>query len=324
MADHMQRLCARVLDQNVVLFSLVDILEKKNFPSKEEEVEKLKKNINERSQEIKELRATTVTKAKEFRSSFNEILGRFKSITVKEDNLVVKLNSEKEIVAPRNEFLEFNERSLEDIGSGSWEQSMKEDDNLFDAFHAVKDGDVYRVTKDLINFYEKCDDDRIYTQAEFEQLENEVMDYFRNLDHFAQYLQWEDYHEIQFNLSTNSKLYNFLLELAQEGNVYVLDFLIFDALEMAQYKDSEFRAKAEQYYYMVPEPSVLPLNHVYRAILFGEYSELVKEYRRNKLFSCWYEWNLDTRILLTEIRKQNITFEDESDQMMLWLLGTCV
>ena len=194
------------------------------------------------------------------------------------------------------------------------------EDNLFDAFHAIKEGNIYRVKKEEINIYLKCEKDRIYTEEEFDKLETVITEYFHQPNFFSVDFGWQDYHGVELNLTNNLKLYKILEDLANKGNIYVTDFLIFHMLKMGQYLDHSYTEKAKQLYYLVPEPTVLPYNLIYRAILFQEYAELVKEYSldSHRLFSCWYEWNLDKHALSDEIKKQNIFFEDERDQMMAW------
>ncbi|CAH6419737.1 Hypothetical protein HVR_LOCUS814, partial [uncultured virus] len=245
-------------------------------------------------------------------------------------NSKIETNSEPE--EEKSKILSFLNSAVDrfKLFTDTFDKAIQEDRELFDVFHATKEqrtleGSIimvprYRVPKELVGIYEKCTEDRIYTEAEFADLEKKVMDYFRNINHFANHEQWEKHHGVQFNLSSNKKVYDYLQELALQGNVYIIDFLIFDALQRTQYDDPSYKEKAEQFYCLVEEPAVLPLNLVYRALIFDEYEELVSNSEPKNLFSSWYVWNMDPKLLLREVNKQKITFKDEDDQMKLWLI----
>lgn len=195
------------------------------------------------------------------------------------------------------------------------------EDLIFNVCHAQKDGDLYRVSKEVIAISNKCEQDRVYTEKEFEDLEERAIKWFTELKDFASMYQWELYHGVQFNLIGNSKLYGLIQELSNQGNIYAKDFLIFDLIQMGQYVDDMFLNRAKELYLSIEDPSILPLNYVYRAVLLNGYAEFVKNEESYQLFNRCFEWNMSPVKLVQEINRQGLTFEDdESIRMKKWLV----
>lgn len=198
---------------------------------------------------------------------------------------------------------------------------------IFDAFHADKDenDDTYRVRKEVASVYWDTDEDKIYTKDKFLNLEDQVMEIFKNLENFACEAQWERYAGVQFNFTHNEKLYLYLHELSSKGNIYVTDYILFDLLQMGQFVDKKYLVEAKAFYEKIDDPQALPLNYIYRAVLYDDiegflnHMELVNY---NNVFDKLYEWNISPVKTVLSLKDREVNFKgDEINQIMMWLVS---
>lgn len=197
----------------------------------------------------------------------------------------------------------------EELDQKLQEKNEKEEKELFITFNYVFDGTHYVLPKHMYKYFGNTFGNLKITESEMRSMENRVKNWFSNLESFAYYIIKSYYRGVELNLHQNKNLYSHLEELAFQGNMYVLDFLLFDTLKRVIYeKEGEpYREKALLLYSMIEEPEVIPYNKIYRAVLFDEFDELLATKDPN-LCRIWYEWNFDPKILLGYYK--SITPED--------------
>lgn len=227
---------------------------------------------------------------------------------IEDDNkkVIKRCEKSKQIIEDGLKKLDVSLKNMEEIGK--WE------DIIFDVFHSKWVEDKYvsdQASKTDTRVTERC-----YSKEEFEFLERKAVTWFKQLTDYSDAYQWERHHGVQYNFVGNPKVYGDLLKLAEDSN-YVTDFLIFDYLQMAQYEDCSYKTKAKEMYLSVDDPSIFPFNYVYRAILFDEYDDLVKD-NKDPFMTC-YEWNIPPVEIIDQVKPAN-----ELVEMQIWLIKTSV
>lgn len=171
-------------------------------------------------------------------------------------------------------------------------------DKILYLLHGYWDNSIFIVFLDKENllFQPVCNASTylIFSPEEVSAMEEEAIDWFRHNRNFANYTQCDGYRGIQWGFYKNQRLHAFLETQASDGNIYCQDYLLFDALQTVQYhpnieiRESSYR-DANTYYGYVKDPKKLPLNPIYRAILFKDYSTLK---RISRPFETAFIWNL--------------------------------
>lgn len=187
---------------------------------------------------------------------------------------------------------------------------FNEELDMFYCFHAIKKDEKYVVPKEqlLLHDFEEL----IYTEEEFKLLEERIKQRFTNLDTFADYDQWAYYQGIQFNLTHNKNVYAYLKTLE---NIHVQDFLMFDLVQMEQHVGG-YKNEAILYYLNI-DASKLPLNVIYRAVLFDEYKELVEKYQEGIFYIC-YVWNISPTKVIDHVNYKG----DNIFSVQKWLVNS--
>lgn len=295
----------RVEERNL-LISLVNLLE--NEPNNLARKIEIKRELLRKIEQIRDYLLGKQTETKEKLKEVEEKQKSFEEFVV---NMTKSLENLTEAIKPEKLF-------------DGLREAVAMDDRISDVFNARRESDLYRVlyrvSKDLKAVNGERKEDHVYTTEQFEALEDQVIKWFTNLKNFASEYQWEMFSGVQFNLTGNPKIYKILQELSDQGNLYIRDFLIFDLIQMGQHVDPSYLEKAKELFLSVPDPSVLPLNITYRAILFDYYTEFVKNSKENPFTRC-FEWNISPTKIIDEINRQGLTFKgDEMLQMEKWLV----
>lgn len=210
----------------------------------------------------------------------------------------IKDENEKEDVSSNTSDSEIDSNELNDIDT-VFDGLFNDDKEMFHCFHADLVEDKYVITKEKLAVNMYGDKDVVYTIDEFKALEERIKQRFATLKTFAKYDQWEGYQGIQFNLKHNEEVYNYLKTL---DNIHVQDYILFDLIQMVQHIDNSYKNEAILYYMNI-EASKLPLNVIYRAILFDEYDQ-VKKYQED-IFTICYEWNISPTKVIDYIHGNN-------------------
>lgn len=234
-----------------------------------------------------------------------------------------------------NRLLEFTKNIFDEVNHkiGELEEnvstmvkSMIDDTNrdqlMFYLLHGHWKDDVFVVTKEEASLlFNGIEEDITFSKEEITKIEDETIAWFAENKNFANYTQYEDFREIQWGFHNNIKVKDFLEAQAKEGNIYCQDYLLFDAIQVSQYHPNlQVRNKAWSYafelYNIIEDVSGLPLNHIYRAVLFDDYSGLSKE---KMPFDVAYCWNLSPIKVLKNIREKGKVLK-ETERVMAWLV----
>ena len=196
------------------------------------------------------------------------------------------------------------------------------EDNLFFIFHGYWKDDIFVVPKDQVvslndNSY-NCYQERdiTFTRNQYEEMEQQVLNFFSTTQYFADYNQWSGYRGIQWGFHNNEKIKAHLKKLASEGNIYCRNYLIFDALQVAQHHPDVNEKKKALELARDLYPSLSPIDSIYKAILFDDYSEMVE--RENPFEDAWV-WDLSPVKVLLTIKENNIKLE-EPNKFLAWLV----